>query len=175
MVPGRIGPGSFGAGLAPSAPTIGSASAGNTVATVSFTAPAYEGKGGGLVYTVTSSGGQSASGSSSPMVVGGLTNGVSYTFTVTASTTYGVSSAPSAASNAITPVAPPSFGPPSFPVLPACNCFTTTYEVWCYGIVGCAVGIMTKYNCDEFNPPGCVCQCDPDSGPTGCPPYGACY
>ena len=172
MIPGRPGSGSFAAGVVPTAPQSVSAAAGNTTATVSFSAPSYQGKGGGLSYTVTSSGGQTASGSGSPIVVSGLSNGVSYTFTVTASTTYGITSPSSSASNAVTPVAPPSFGPPVFS---ACNCYTTTYEVWCYGIVGCAVGVMTRYNCDTTTPPSCVCQCPGDSGPTGCPPYGACY
>jgi len=122
MIPGRPSSGSYGAGLEPTAPTIGSASAGNTTATVSFTASSYLGKTGTVTYTVTSSGGQSASGSSSPITVSGLSNGTSYTFTVRANAPYGPQSKPSAASNAATPVAPPTFAPPNFDPCAGVNC-----------------------------------------------------
>ena len=57
-------------------------------------------------YTVTSSpGGQTSQGTSTSLVVGGLTYGVTYTFTVTAQNATGTS-APSPVSNAVTPVAP---------------------------------------------------------------------
>lgn len=59
-------------------------------------------------YTVTASpGGKTASGTSSPITLGGLTDGTSYTFTVTASSSQGPSP-PSTASNAVTPLAVPS-------------------------------------------------------------------
>ena len=86
----------------PGAPTIGTATAGNGKATVSFTAPASDG-GSALTYTVTSSpGGLTQSGSGSPITVLGLANGTAYSFTVTAINTAGTS-APSAASNSVTP------------------------------------------------------------------------
>ncbi|MGN6799381.1 MAG: beta strand repeat-containing protein, partial [Gaiellaceae bacterium] len=93
--------------VAPSAPTIGTAVAGNAQATVSFTPSA--GNGGAAItgYTVTASpGGVTASGAGSPLTITGLTNGIAYTFTVTATNTAGTSTA-SAASNAVTPMAPP--------------------------------------------------------------------
>jgi hypothetical protein len=91
---------------APGAPTAVSAVAGNAQATVSFTAPAVNGGGAITGYTVTSSPGNiTASGSSSPIVVTGLTNGVAYTFTVTATNAAGVGTA-SSASSAVTPSAP---------------------------------------------------------------------
>jgi hypothetical protein len=97
--------GSSGVGTPPGAPTIGSATAGNTQATVSFTAPASDGGAPILLYTVTSTpGGLTASDRTSPITVTGLTNGTAYTFTVTATNTAGTS-APSAASNSVTPVA----------------------------------------------------------------------
>ena len=92
-------------GLQPSAPTIGTATAGDTSASVAFTASSYIGK-GTISYTATSSpGGFTGTGSSSPITVSGLTNGTAYTFTVTGTTNYGVSSVATSASNSITPAA----------------------------------------------------------------------
>ena len=89
--------------VAPGAPTIGAATAGDAQASVAFTAPANNGGSPITGYTVTSSpGGFTASGAASPITVTGLTNGTSYTFTVTATNTAGTGS-PSAASNAVTP------------------------------------------------------------------------
>src|SRR6185369_16421750 len=66
-------------------PIIGTATPGNTSATVSFTAPASNGGSAITGYTITSSPGSiTATGSSSPITVTGLTNGTSYTFTVKA-------------------------------------------------------------------------------------------
>jgi len=53
-----------GSGGQPGAPTIGTATAGNTQATVTFTPPTYTGKGGAITYTATSSpGGLTTTGS----------------------------------------------------------------------------------------------------------------
>ncbi|WP_298214713.1 fibronectin type III domain-containing protein [Acidovorax sp.] len=94
--------------VAPGAPTIGTATAGDTQATVAFSAPASTG-GSPIIasgYTVTANpGGATATGSSSPVTVTGLTNGVSYTFTVTATNSAGTGAA-SAASNSVTPASP---------------------------------------------------------------------
>jgi hypothetical protein len=92
----------------PGAPTGVSASAGDQRATVSFTAPANTGGTAITSYQVTASpSGATATGSGSPIVVPGLTNGTSYTFTVTATNPAGTGPA-SAPSNAITPAALPS-------------------------------------------------------------------
>lgn len=89
----------------PDAPIIGTATASDSQATVTFAPPAYDGGDPVQGYTVTANpGGESATGTGSPVTVFGLTNGVSYTFTVSATNTLGVS-APSAASNAVTPKA----------------------------------------------------------------------
>ncbi|RYE07296.1 MAG: fibronectin type III domain-containing protein, partial [Sphingobacteriales bacterium] len=94
--------------IVPSAPTIGTATAGDTQATVTFSAPASTG-GSAIIasgYTVTASpGGATATGSSSPITVTGLTNGIAYTFTVTATNSAG-EGAESAASNSVIPAAP---------------------------------------------------------------------
>jgi trimeric autotransporter adhesin len=91
---------------APDAPTSVTAAGGNSQAVVSFTAPADNGGSAITSYTVTSSPGNiTASGASSPITVTGLTNGVEYTFTVTATNAIGTSSA-SSVSNAITPAMP---------------------------------------------------------------------
>lgn len=88
---------------APGAPTIGTATAGDAEASVSFTAPSDTGYPTNLTYTVTSSpGGITATGSSSPITVTGLTNYTSYTFTVTATNANGTSPA-SSASNSVMP------------------------------------------------------------------------
>jgi uncharacterized protein (TIGR02145 family) len=87
----------------PSAPTIGTATAGNAQATVTFTAPANNGGSAITGYTVSSIPGNiTGTGSASPITVTGLTNGTAYTFTVIATNAKGNSS-PSAASNSVTP------------------------------------------------------------------------
>lgn len=94
------------AAVTPDAPTIGTATAGNGQSSVTFTAPASTGGSSITGYMVTSNpGGLTGSGSSSPITVNGLTNGIAYTFTVTATNSAGIGSA-SAASNAITPASP---------------------------------------------------------------------
>ncbi|HVC67862.1 MAG TPA: fibronectin type III domain-containing protein, partial [Acidimicrobiales bacterium] len=94
----------------PGAPTIGTATAGNGSASVTFTAPASNGGAPITGYTVTSSpGGITATCASSPCTVTGLTNGTTYTFTVTATNGTGAGPA-SASSNSVTPSGPP--GPP---------------------------------------------------------------
>jgi hypothetical protein len=88
--------------LVPNAPTIGTATAGNTNASVTFTAPSNIGGGAITGYRVISSDGISATGSSSPITVTGLTNGTAYTFRVIAINSYG-ESVLSSSSNSATP------------------------------------------------------------------------
>jgi hypothetical protein len=92
-------------GMQPSAPTIGTATAGDTSASVAFTASSYIGK-GTITYTATSSpSGLTGTSATSPITVSGLSNGTAYTFTVVGNTNYGVASVASASSNSITPAA----------------------------------------------------------------------
>jgi hypothetical protein len=91
--------------VVPGAPTIGTATAGNTQASVAFTAPASNGGSSITGYTVAASpGGATATGAGSPITFTGLTNGTAYTFTVRATNGTGTG-APSASSNAVTPKA----------------------------------------------------------------------
>jgi Fibronectin type III domain len=70
---------------APAPPTNASATATSGQAVVSFTAPTVTGGLPIISYSVTASpGGAHASGTASPITVTGLTDGTSYTFTVTA-------------------------------------------------------------------------------------------
>jgi hypothetical protein len=89
----------------PDAPTgISATSSGNASSTVSWSASS---DGGSPItsYTATSSAGQSCTSASTSCTVSGLTNGTSYTFTVTATNAIGISNS-SNASSSITPLAP---------------------------------------------------------------------
>lgn len=96
---------------APSAPTVGTATAtGITTATVAYTAPASNSGSNITSYTATSSPGSitgtlSQAGSGT-ITVYGLTGSTAYTFTVNATNSVGTSAA-SAASNSITTLSPP--------------------------------------------------------------------
>lgn len=93
----------------PSAPQSPTAAAANQRATISFTAPASNGGATIISYTVTATdtttsgnGGQTATGTVSPITVTGLTNGDNYTFTVHATNLAG-NSVESTATTAVSP------------------------------------------------------------------------
>jgi membrane protein implicated in regulation of membrane protease activity len=98
------------AATVPNAPTNAMAGAGNARAAVSFTAPVSNCSYPVTSYTVTSNpSGIRATGSGSPIIVSGLTNGTAYRFTVTANNAIGPS-VPSTPSNSVTPsLVPPSY------------------------------------------------------------------
>ena len=87
------------------APTITGVTAGNAQVAVAFNANADAGSFTVSSFTALASSGESASGSSSPLTVTGLTNGNAVTFTVTATNAAGASSA-SSASSSVTPTNP---------------------------------------------------------------------
>ena len=86
---------------APDPPTIGTASAGNARVSVAFTAPSDVGD-DAITGFVAQVGGAGATGSSSPIVVSGVSNGSEVTAQVRAINDYGTS-APSADSSGVTP------------------------------------------------------------------------
>jgi len=86
----------------PGAPAISKVTIGSGQATVNFDPPVSNGGSVITGYSVTSSGGQWSSGSGSPITVSNLTNGTSYTFSVTATNSVG-SGAESASSAVSTP------------------------------------------------------------------------
>ena len=154
------------------APTSVSASSGNGEATVSFTLPTYVGKGTATYLVTASPGGATASGSSSPITVTGLSNVTAYTFTVTTVSNYGVTKA-SSASNSVTPVAPPFFPPffpphfpPGFPPPNPCAGYTCvsypTANTYLYSFVDCSAN-STAQGCffggywSAWGDPNCGC------------------
>jgi VCBS repeat protein/putative Ig domain-containing protein/fibronectin type III domain protein/exosortase sorting signal-containing protein len=83
--------------VVPQAPVIGTATGGSGQASIAFTAPSNTGGSPILDYTATCTPGPvSATGGASPIVVNGLTNGITYSCTVTARNAAGTS-APSGA------------------------------------------------------------------------------
>jgi trimeric autotransporter adhesin len=97
---------SAAAATAPGAPTIGTATAGNAQATVTFTAPASDGGSPITGYSATC-GTTTVNGTVSPIVVSPLANGVAVTCSVIATNAIGTSPA-SAASASVTPAAAPT-------------------------------------------------------------------
>jgi hypothetical protein len=119
----------------PGAPTNLVATPGNAQVGLAWDAPASNGGGAITVYTATSSPGgvQCVTTGATSCVVNGLTNGITYTFTVVATNVVG-NSPPSATSNAVTPdstlsltqCGPGKAGP--FPDVPGTHLFCPEIE-----------------------------------------------
>ena len=152
----------FTGGGVPSTPTIGTATAGNALATVTFTPSTYIGKGTVSYELVSTPGNLNAGAVSSPFVIG-VTNGTSYTFAVRAVTDYGVSSALSASSNSVTPAAPPA-PPPGPPPPPPCNCTLVFTGYTCVG----------ELSYEYFQPTTGGCGCPGEGGYNGAYRAGIC-
>jgi flagellar motor protein MotB len=108
------------ANTAPGAPTNVTASAGNAKATITWSAPSSNGGSNVSSYTVTAAPGGAtcdATASATTCEVVGLTNGTTYTFSVTATNSTGVSSQ-SPSSAGVTPVAPVQAPSGAAPVVP---------------------------------------------------------
>ncbi|WP_259544469.1 Ig-like domain-containing protein [Shewanella baltica] len=150
------------AAVVPGAPTVAIATAGDTQASVAFTAPSFSG--GAIVtgYTVTVSPADvgPVNGAGSPILVAGLTNGVAYNFTVTATNSAGTGSS-SAASNAAVPKATqtitfPNPGAQNFGTSPTLTAtadsgltptFTSSTTGVCAITTGGALTFVTAGNC----------------------------
>jgi hypothetical protein len=151
----RVGIIASGNGKQPDAPVIGTATAGAGNASVAFTESVYKGKANSIsFYTALSSpGGFSAAGYSSPIVVTSLTAGTAYTFTVTATATsagISVTSPASAASNSVTPTAAALKRCTSFQI--SIGCCTSTSQCGPLGAgASCSPetpGAFTPINCE---------------------------
>ncbi|WP_326968254.1 peroxidase family protein [Arthrobacter sp. CG_A4] len=116
---------------APGAPTIGTATAGDAAATLTWTAPASDGGSAITGYTVQAFAGatlartQAVTGNVGTVVVTGLTNGTAYTFDVAAINAVGTGAA-SARSAAVTPVASDTVAPTVTARTPATGAFSAS-------------------------------------------------
>ncbi|MGI2209069.1 Ig-like domain-containing protein [Shewanella baltica] len=150
------------AAVVPGAPTVAIATAGDTQASVAFTAPSFSGGATVTGYTVTVSPADvgPVNGAGSPILVAGLTNGVAYNFTVTATNSAGTGSS-SAASNAAVPKATqtitfPNPGAQNFGTSPTLTAtadsgltptFTSSTTGVCAITTGGALTFVTAGNC----------------------------
>jgi Fibronectin type III domain len=110
-----LGPDAVSISDSPGAPVMGNVTAGDTQAVVNFSPPIATGVSPVTDYTATATdltnpvnGGQTANGAASPLTVTGLTDGDSYTFSVTATNSAGTSVS-SAASAVVVPSVPQPF------------------------------------------------------------------
>jgi len=127
----------------PAAPTIGNATAGNTNATVRWTAPAPNGSSPITSYQVTATPAtgapitRTAAAGATSLVFTGLTNGTAYTFQVAAVNEFGAG-AKSAASNSVTPTAPVPPGAPTIGTATTAGLIRAATVTWTAPATGAA-------------------------------------
>lgn len=125
--------------VVPGAPTIGTATPGNTNASITFSAPTFDGGSPITLYTATSTPGTfTGTSATSPITVTGLSNGTPYTFKVKATNSVGTGPE-SSASNSATPYVPATTftftGPSGGSVRSASTNFTVTPNAVYYGTI----------------------------------------
>lgn len=154
--------------MRPGAPVIGTATPGDGVVSVAFSAPVDHDGVEALTYTVTSSpDGIVKTGAASPIAVDGLTNGTAYTFTVTATNATGLGSA-SAVSNSATPKGVQSItfanpGNQSFDAPPVLSASSTSGLGVRFTSTSAAVCTVTSAGVVSFVAAGtCVIEADQD-------------
>ena len=119
----------------PNAPTIGTVTSGNALATIPFTAA--DTGGSSVTYLATSNDALTATGATSPISFTGLTNGTAYTFTVKAINAQGISLL-SGISNSVIPTIDPLYAFTTFT-------FTNASATGSYGptLSGCLAAYNT--------------------------------
>ncbi len=143
------------AATVPDAPIIGATIAGDAKASVAFSPPANNGGDAVISYTVSCTPACTpVSGSTSPILVTGLTNNTAYTFTVTA-TNYVGTSPSSAMSNSVTPLPRPS-APTYLSVMPITLSRSNLF--WNAPAQAANVAYYRIYRLDPYYcPPGTYC------------------
>lgn len=134
-------------GTRPDAPTIGTATAGNGAADVTFTLPAGDGGSPITGHTATSTPGGltgTAPAGATKITVGSLVNGTSYTFNVVSHNDIGTS-LPSAESNAVTPEATQVFAPGAPTIGTASRSASQTVQVTCTAPTSDGGAPITEY------------------------------
>ncbi len=158
----------------PGAPSGASATAGNGSATVTWTAPSFDGGNPISGYTVVSSdsttpanGGESCTWTAGPLTctVSGLTNGDAYTFTVSATNSVGVGVA-SSPSNTVTPATVPD--PPTIVSATPGNASATVTWTAPPSDGGSAITAYTVVAGDETTPANGGESCIWTAGPLTC-------
>ena len=134
----------------PNAPTIGTATATGTSASVAFTAPTCNGGSAITGYTaVANTGGFSGTNTTSPVTVSGLTGGASYTFIVYATNALG-NSANSSPSNSVFAATAP--GTPTIGTATATGSSSATVS---FTAPACNGGVSIDYY-QVISTPGCI-------------------
>jgi trimeric autotransporter adhesin len=127
----------------PAVPTAVIATPSEGQASIAFTAPTNNGGSAITSYAVTATpGGATASGSSSPIIITGLTGGTAYTFTVTATNINGTSLASTPSTSVVIPL--------SAPVVVAATSINETEFTASWGVISGATGYKLDVHTDPL-------------------------